>query len=100
MCFLGNGDDVAGLVSGGFAAADTIVFAGAPAAIQAWMISFSTFDKGPVGESSGGISPSRTSSQSSDSSGDDGMTFSGSRAKRSRSSTYPNRPLGLARFGP
>ena len=49
MLFSGNGDDAAGLVSGEFVAVDTIVSAGAPAAIQAWMISFSTFDNGPVG---------------------------------------------------
>src|SRR5258708_24070129 len=100
MLFSGNGDDVAGLVSGGFAAADPRGSAGAPAAIQAWMISFSMFDNGPVGDSSGGISPRRTSSQSSDSSGNDGTTISRLPAIRARSSTYPNRPLGLARFGP
>src|SRR5580658_4710419 len=100
MIFTSDGGEEAGLVSGGFAAADKLGFAGAPAAIQAWIVSFSTMDNGPVGDSSGGISPRRTSSQSSDSSGKDGTTISALAATRERFSTYPNRPLGLARFGP
>ena len=48
--------------------------AGAPAAIQARIASFCAEDNGTVGESAGGISPRRTSSQSSDSPGDDGTT--------------------------
>src|SRR5258707_15122004 len=100
MRFMTDGGEEAGLVSDGFAAADKMGSVGAPAAIQAWIISFSTLDNGPVGDSFGGISPRRTRSQSSDSSGKDGTTISRLPATRARSSTYPNRPLGLARFGP
>src|SRR5437660_423509 len=100
MLFTGDGAEEAGLVSGGSVAADSMDSAGAPAAIQAWIVSFSTFDNGPVGDSSGGISPRCTSSHSSDSSGNDGTIISRLPATRARSSTYPNRPLGLARFGP